>query len=663
MRPMRRNPNRLALAVSTALALGVGSHTLAQVIDGTLDATGYTRFATQTVNTGFGDNQSELNAGYFRIDGGKLYLMITGNLESNNNKLVFFFDTKAGGQNVMRTDNPDVSFNQLNDKYGGMTHDAGFEPDYFLSISRDRPGGAEGSMYIDFSELNTTGGGSGGYAGRMDVPADQILINGRPSGGNDRGVPRFTFGYNDSNTAGVSGDAPNAADPVAAEAVTTGFEVVLDLAQIGATGNFKMFTGVNGSSHDYWSNQFLPGLVAPQGNLGGDGLGNFTGTVSGVNFGNFAGDQFVEFTYAAPASTAWNNAGNGAWGTGGNWSGGTAPVTSDATAVLGTAAGSAARTITLDVPVALKSLTFDSAGGYTIDGTNALTVASAAADVPVNVLSGNHTINAPVVTDGTFRVNAATGTSLTIAGTFTADEVVVVKEGDGTLGLPSVGQQTALVVAGGTARINPNGTATGVSRPRRLEIAGGSAAPTATFDLTNNGLVLDYTPPEPTIEGDNNSPLAETRDLIISGRAGGAWTGTGITSSSAAANSSTHGIGIAEASDVLGETGGVFMGQIVDESTVLARYTRLGDANLDGTTGIADFSRLAANFNQPGGWSNGDFNYDGQTAIADFSLLAANFNLSAGGVVSRPGAVPEPATLGLVALGGLALLGRRGRRA
>jgi hypothetical protein len=81
--------------------------------------------------------------------------------------------------------------------------------------------------------------------------------------------------------------------------------------------------------------------------------------------------------------------------------------------------------------------------------------------------------------------------------------------------------------------------------------------------------------------------------------------------------------------------------------------TRVGDANLDTVVNIGDFSTLAANFNQPGGWALGSFNGDGLVNIADFSVLAANFNLSgpSASILSRA-AVPEPGA----ALAGLAML-------
>jgi hypothetical protein len=53
---------------------------------------------------------------------------------------------------------------------------------------------------------------------------------------------------------------------------------------------------INGSNHDFLSNQSLGALVAPQGNLGGDGLGNFDGAVSQIDMSNFLGDQFFALT-------------------------------------------------------------------------------------------------------------------------------------------------------------------------------------------------------------------------------------------------------------------------------------------------------------------------------------------------------------------------------
>ena len=97
-------------------------------------------------------------------------------------------------------------------------------------------------------------------------------------------------------------------------------------------------------------------------------------------------------------------------------------------------------------------------------------------------------------------------------------------------------------------------------------------------------------------------------------------------------NGLSYGIGYADGAD--GIVSGLSSGQIE------VAYTLLGDANLDGLVNAADFTILAANFNQPvTGWDQGDFNYDGLVNAADFTDLAANFNQSASGAGASAGDV------------------------
>jgi hypothetical protein len=105
---------------------------------------------------------------------------------------------------------------------------------------------------------------------------------------------------------------------------------------------------------------------------------------------------------------------------------------------------------------------------------------------------------------------------------------------------------------------------------------------------------------------------------------------------------------------------------------VLVRYTRYGDADLNGSVNLLDFNRLAANFGTASGavWSQGDFNYDGGVNLLDFNRLAGNFGLSAGadGVVdpsdwsALASAVPEPSLLFLTGVPALAGMRPRRRR-
>jgi hypothetical protein len=213
------------------------------------------------------------------------------------------------------------------------------------------------------------------------------------------------------------------------------------------------------------------------------------------------------------------------------------------------------------------------------------------------------------------------------------------------------------VNAGGTARV-----AAGLQAGDRTLVTGAvSVVGDGRVDVGVDRLVVDYS---------GNSPLAAVMGLIKSGfNAGGPrWQGGGIVSG-AAATDVTMGIGYAEASDVLhlsGNQTGAFGGATVDASSVLVRFTRLGDANLDGRVGVADFQRLELGYGMAGqGWGRGDFNYDGIVDDADFRLLYANFDqemppAALESVEAWGATVPEPGIWGLGAMvGGMLASGRR----
>jgi hypothetical protein len=171
---------------------------------------------------------------------------------------------------------------------------------------------------------------------------------------------------------------------------------------------------------------------------------------------------------------------------------------------------------------------------------------------------------------------------------------------------------------------------------------------------------------------------------------GGAnWSGPGINSAVAAA-SSTHLLAIGVIQNNQGTSGqpiysstNLFDGAAPQSSDVLVKLTYFGDANLDGKVDGSDYSLIdngyATDKSNPGalsGWYNGDFNYDGLIDGSDYALIDNAFNnqggaenISTSALVATstaqaagPTAVPEPASIGLIAFTAAALVSRRRRR-
>lgn len=268
-------------------------------LDGARDAAYGLPLAVQTVETQFGDNLSELDAGYAAIFGGNLHLLLTGQVENNFNKLNIFIDSVAGGQNVLQADALSGGNNPENDgwanKYAGFTFDTGFAADYMIIARNGNFGGNR--FDLDFA---TIGGGIGAFQSSGDIFAGSLTGVNASVGALGLGV-----GYDDSNVAGVLGGTA-AANAAAAAAVTTGLELVIPLAAIGSPGigdTIRVSAHINGSNHDFLSNQSLGGFAPPQGNLGGDGAGTFTGNLSLIDLNNFPGNQYFSIVVPEPSST------------------------------------------------------------------------------------------------------------------------------------------------------------------------------------------------------------------------------------------------------------------------------------------------------------------------------------------------------------------------
>ncbi len=171
-------------------------------IDGNASvADGYASLSVQTTNTQFGDADtgdainggggSEINQVFGKIEGGRLYIVVAGNLETNFNKLEVFIDSETGGQNTLDGSTlpagvdgfccggaPDGALQRMGGGADGLglekiTFDSGFDADYYLTFTNGfetlRPGlPSELQFYAAsaaFAELNNGPTGASGTLG------------------------------------------------------------------------------------------------------------------------------------------------------------------------------------------------------------------------------------------------------------------------------------------------------------------------------------------------------------------------------------------------------------------------------------------------------------------------------------------------------------------
>ena len=306
------NPNGIEIAINNANVTGVDA--ICPPAQGDVD-----------IATG-----SELDGIYSYLDtaNGFLYVLFTGNLQTNFNNLDMFFDVNPlDGQNVLRGNNVDIDFNGLNNMGNrngnpGLTFDAGFTADYWLSYRTGNGPVVFGNAAVlrangplaDFSGNHLDYGAYRGGPKPANNPTNfngprldsqdgftpQIFTEFAPGLSGDSllidplapvGVANAIFlSLNNSNVAGVSGSSA-----AGSELVTTGVEVKIDLDELNWDGTtcIRVSAMVLSSNHQFMSNQVSGGLPAGSGNLG---------TTALVNFNTLAGNQFVELcTGGGPA--------------------------------------------------------------------------------------------------------------------------------------------------------------------------------------------------------------------------------------------------------------------------------------------------------------------------------------------------------------------------
>jgi hypothetical protein len=340
-------------------------------------------------------------------------------------------------------------------------------------------------------------------------------------------------------------------------------------------------------------------------------------------------------------------------------------------------------TVFADEPITVGKIVFDNTYTYVLAGAASLTMQTSSGSAVIDAQEGTQKITLPITIASDTVFQAESGATLVIGQPVTVDAGMTLSQaGAGTVEY----QSTITVLSGGSLSLAASSYAhsltlagassaaliaeTGTTKTA-LELDTLSLASTSTLNLTNGDLIV------------TGVPLATINSQVASGfnATGAPWTGTGITSSTAA-NDSTHLTALGVIQNIAPNGSAIysnFDGTSVNSSDVLVKYTYYGDSNLDGAVDGSDYTLIDNGFNNHlTGWYSGDYNYDGVVDGSDYTLIDNAYNTQGSSLgsnaldaqsteqiagISGPGSspVPEPASLGVLIVGAAAGLGRRRR--
>ena len=297
--------------------------------------------------------------------------------------------------------------------------------------------------------------------------------------------------------------------------------------------------------------------------------------------------------------------------------------------------------------------------------------------------TGTQTWSGNISGDGGYHRTGGGTTLLGGANTYTGPTTI---NGGSTLNVQRSLQGTASInVTNGLLNILPQANPYDVSSEAGTNKTTTVSVPAAgKIDLSNTKLITQDASmvSTPVYDGINDIYIYDgIHGLVQKGRGDGTWNGTtGITTSQTEA---TTGILTSLAVGTGAELRGLaptqtelFAGQTINGNSTVVMYTYGGDADMDGDLDGDDYFYLDSNVLQSEtvfGWHQGDFNYDGRLNGDDYFILDSNIlqAQSSGNVFwVRPpefagsgglAAVPEPASLGVLALGAGLMMRRRRR--
>ncbi|MEK7950090.1 beta strand repeat-containing protein [Luteolibacter soli] len=217
-------------------------------------------------------------------------------------------------------------------------------------------------------------------------------------------------------------------------------------------------------------------LFAFNGTIGGAGISSLavaeSSKISGQTYTFGVSGNFITLTIEVGSrpQSFWNINNSGTWATPANWTSNGVPNAVSAIANLGGAQGTPItqpRTVTLGAAATVGVLRFNSAQSFTVAGASTLTFDDGIAGATLQVVSGSHTISAPLgLTDNGLTASVENAAStLTLGGQIDGSGGLA-KSGAGTLIIAADAYHAGTTtVGGGTLQVGNGGASGSINGP------------------------------------------------------------------------------------------------------------------------------------------------------------------------------------------------------